>query len=238
MYHAIVNQLSRGNLSSLRWLERPITKDYQKEDLVRIHYALLNFRDVMLATGKIGLDVFQQDRKNVDNVLGFDYSGISTGGRRIMGLNPNKYAIPCVYSTCVAALYINREMKKGDRILIYSGAGGVGQAAITIALHESCKILTTVGTPEKRKFIKETFPSIDDNHIGNSRDTSFEQMILQETDGGGVDIVLNFLAEEKLLASLRCLAYRGRFLEIGKFDLAANNLLDIDVFTKEISFML
>ncbi|XP_035740323.1 fatty acid synthase-like isoform X2 [Vespa mandarinia] len=261
MYHAIVNQLSRGDLSSLRWLEGPITKDYQKEDLVRIHYASLNFKDVMLATGKIGLDMFQQNRKNIDNVLGFEYSGISTGGRRIMGLNPNKCisnlcqmdkifswtvpeswsledaaTVPCVYSTCVAALYINGEIKKGDRILIHSGAGGVGQAAITLALHEGCEIFTTVGTPEKRNFIKETFPSIDDNHIGNSRDTSFEEMILQETDGRGVDIVLNSLAEEKLLASLRCLAYRGRFLEIGKFDLAANNLLDIDAFTKEISF--
>lgn len=144
--------------------------------------------------------------------------------------------VPCVYSTCTAALYINGEMKKGESILIHAGAGGIGQAAITLALHEGCEVFTTVGTPEKRKFIKETFPSIDDNHIGNSRDTSFEQMILQQTNGRGVDIVLNSLAEEKLLASLRCLAHRGRFLEIGKFDLAANNPLDIDVFTKEISF--
>ncbi|XP_046832934.1 fatty acid synthase-like isoform X1 [Vespa crabro] len=261
MYHAIVNQLSRGDLSSLRWLEGPITKDYQKENLVRIHYASLNFKDVMLATGKIGLDMFQEDRKNIENVLGFEYSGISIGGRRIMGLNPNKCisnlcqmddifswtvpeswsledaaTVPCVYSTCIGALYINGEMKKGDKILIHSGAGGVGQAAITLALHEDCEVFTTVGTPEKRKFIKETFPSIDDNHIGNSRNTSFEQMILQETDGRGVDIVLNSLSEDKLLASLRCLAHGGRFLEIGKFDLAADNPLNIDVFTKEISF--
>ncbi|XP_047362256.1 fatty acid synthase-like [Vespa velutina] len=261
MYHAFVNQLSRGDLNSLYWLEGPITKDYQKEDLVRIHYASLNFKDVMIATGKIGLGVFQQDRKDGDCVLGFEYSGISIGGRRIMGLNPNKClsnlcqmddvfswtvpenwsledatTVPCIYVTCIGALYINGEMKKGDKILIHSGAGGVGQAAITLALHEGCEVFTTVGTPEKRKFIKETFLSIDDNHIGNSRDTSFEQMILQETDGRGVDIVLNSLAEEKLQASLRCLAHGGRFLEIGKFDLAADNPLDIDIFSKEISF--
>lgn len=46
-----------------------------------------------------------------------------------------------------------------------------------------------------------------------------------ETDGKGVDMVLNSLAEEKLLASVRCLATGGRFLEIGKFDLANNSML-------------
>lgn len=48
---------------------------------------------------------------------------------------------------------------------------------------------------------------------------------MMETDGKGVDMVLNSLSEEKLLASVRCLATGGRFLEIGKFDLANNSLL-------------
>lgn len=64
-----------------------------------------------------------------------------------------------------------------------------------------------------------------DSNIGNSRDTSFEQLIMRETNGYGVDMVLNSLAEEKLQASLRCLAIGGRFLEIGKFDLSNNNPL-------------
>lgn len=41
----------------------------------------------------------------------------------------------------------------------------------------------------------------------------------------GVDLVLNSLAEEKLQASVRCLAQHGRFLEIGKFDLSNNHPL-------------
>ena len=57
------------------------------------------------------------------------------------------------------------------------------------------------------------------------RDTSFEWDILRATKGKGVDVVLNSLAEEKLQASLRCLAQHGRFLEIGKFDLSNNTPL-------------
>ena len=64
-----------------------------------------------------------------------------------------------------------------------------------------------------------------DRNIGNSRDTTFEQLIMSETNGRGVDLVLNSLAEDKLQASVRCLAPGGRFLEIGKFDLDNNSRL-------------
>lgn len=50
-------------------------------------------------------------------------------------------------------------------------------------------------------------------------------MVLRETKGRGVDIVLNSLAEDKLQASVRCLARDGRFLEIGKLDLSNNTPL-------------
>lgn len=127
-------------------------------------------------------------------------------------------------------------MKKGDKVLIHAGTGGIGQAAINLALHEGCEIFTTVGTPEKFRFIREHFPQIPEDHIGNSRDTSFERMIVELTKGKGVDIVLNSLAEEKLRASVNCLGWGGRFLEIGKFDLASNNQLGMEPFLKEISF--
>jgi fatty acid synthase len=53
---------------------------------------------------------------------------------------------------------------------------------------------------------------------------------MTETNGRGVDLVLNSLSEEKLQASVRCLAHRGRFLEIGMSDLANNNLLGMPYF--------
>ena len=69
--------------------------------------------------------------------------------------------VPCVYSTCYYALHLKGKMKKGDKVLIHSGTGGVGQAAIHLALYEGCEIFTTVGTVEKRNFIHgEKFSSI------------------------------------------------------------------------------
>jgi fatty acid synthase len=51
-------------------------------------------------------------------------------------------------------------VKKGESVLIHSGSGGIGQAAINICLHTGCTVYTTVGTEEKRAFIKKQFPQV------------------------------------------------------------------------------
>ena len=73
-------------------------------------------------------------------------------------------------------------------------------------------------------------------NIGNSRDTSFEEMVKIQTNGEGVDYVLNCLAEEKLLASIRCLGRNGTFLEIGKFDMANDTKIGLGDFLRNLSF--
>ena len=60
-------------------------------------------------------------------------------------------------------------------------------------------------------------------------------MIHRETNGRGVDFVLNSLSEDKLLASIRCLAVSGHFLEIGKFDMVNDTQIGMAVFLKEIT---
>lgn len=75
-----------------------------------------------------------------------------------------------------------------------------------------------------------------ENLIGNSRDSTFEEMIKRETKGRGVDIVINSLTEEKLEASIRCLARGGNLVEIGKFDLLNNKSLNLLLLEKEISY--
>lgn len=61
--HAYVNTLTRGDLSSLRWIESELRFAKVREageaargELCRVHYAPLNFRDIMLATGKLPPD--------------------------------------------------------------------------------------------------------------------------------------------------------------------------------------
>nr|CAI5841268.1 unnamed protein product [Callosobruchus analis] len=128
--------------------------------------------------------------------------------------------VPTVYGTLAYGLLYKGKMKQGDSILIHSGTGGIGLAAIRMAIHYGVTIYVTVA-----------------NNIGNSRDISFEQMVMTQTKGRGVDMVINSLAEEKLLASVRCLSRGGRFIEIGKYDLTKNSELSLMLLEKEASFI-
>lgn len=59
---------------------------------------------------------------------------------------------------------------------------------------------------------------------------------MRRTKGRGVDFVLNSLSDDKLLASVRCLARGGTFLEIGKFDIMNDSALGMSAFQRETSF--
>ncbi|XP_049273459.1 fatty acid synthase-like [Rhipicephalus sanguineus] len=196
-----------------------------------------------------------------DCVLGLEFSGRDPEGRRVMGAVasegmatalaadpcflwevPESWSleeastVPVAYSTAYYALVVRGNMRPGESVLVHSGSVGVGQAAISIALSMGCMVFTTVGSMEQRNFLKRHFPQLQDRNLASSRDLSFEERILHETKGRGVDLVLNSLAEEKLQASVRCLATHGRFLEIGRFDLSRNSKLGMSVFLKNIAF--
>ncbi|KAG5854295.1 hypothetical protein ANANG_G00036290 [Anguilla anguilla] len=261
---AYVNVLTRGDLSSLRWIVSPLrhfTPSNPNIQLCRVYYSSLNFRDIMLATGKLPPDAIPGDLALQQCMLGMEFSGRDPSGRRVMGLLPAKglatcvdadkrflwdvpsswtleqaASVPVVYATAYYALVVRGRLRPGESVLIHSGSGGVGQAAIAIALSQRCRVFTTVGSAEKRAYLQERFPQLNVESFANSRDTSFEQHVLLHTQGKGVDLVLNSLAEEKLQASLRCLARHGRFLEIGKYDLSNNSPLGMALFLKNVAF--
>ncbi|XP_053424237.1 fatty acid synthase isoform X2 [Nycticebus coucang] len=262
--HAFVNVLTRGDLSSIRWVCSPLSHappTSPSTQLCTVYYASLNFRDIMLATGKLSPDAIPGKWAARDCMLGMEFSGRDASGKRVMGLVPAEglatsiqlspdflwdvpsswsleeaASVPVVYTTAYYSLVVRGRIRHGETVLIHSGSGGVGQAAIAIALSLGCRVFTTVGSAEKRAYLQARFPQLDSSSFANSRDTSFEQHVLRHTGGKGVDLVLNSLAEEKLQASVRCLAQHGRFLEIGKFDLSNNHPLGMAVFLKNVTF--
>lgn len=53
--------------------------------------------------------------------------------------------MPVVYTTAYYSLVVRGRIQRGETVLIHSGSGGVGQAAISIALSLGCRVFTTVG---------------------------------------------------------------------------------------------
>lgn len=64
--YAYVNVLTRGDLSSLRWIASPLRHFHTTNpsvQLCKVYYASLNFRDIMLATGKLSPDAIPGELK-------------------------------------------------------------------------------------------------------------------------------------------------------------------------------
>lgn len=97
------------------------------------------------------------------------------------------------------------------------------------------EIYTTVGNDEKVKFLMDTF-GLPRNRIFNSRNASFVDDIMRETDGEGVDMALNSLSGELLHATWSCIAEFGKMIEISKRDLIGSGKLDMGPFIANRSY--
>ncbi len=103
-------------------------------------------------------------------------------------------------------------LQPGERVLIHAGAGGVGLAAIQEAKRLGALVYATAGSDAKREYLR----SLRVEDVFDSRSTSFESGVFAATGFRGVDIVLNSLSGDKIVAGMRSLAPRGRFIELGE----------------------
>jgi polyketide synthase 5 len=120
----------------------------------------------------------------------------------------------------------------GDKVLIHSGTGGVGQAAIAIARTAGAEIFVTAGSEQRRQTLRDQ--GIE--HVYDSRSTDFADQIRRDTDGYGVDIVLNSVTGAAQRAGLELLAFGGRFVEIGKRDIYGDTRMGLFPFRRNLSF--
>lgn len=140
--------------------------------------------------------------------------------------------IPTVFITSYYALIWAAQLKKDDVVLIHSATGGVGLAAIEICKWKGCQIFATAGNDAKRQLLRDMGISL----VMNSRDAEFAKEIEAYTNGRGVDVILNTLSGESMLAGLNSLNFFGRFLQIDKKDIAADNAIKLGIFNKGLTY--
>ncbi|MFC5945364.1 zinc-binding dehydrogenase [Micromonospora harpali] len=124
-------------------------------------------------------------------------------------------SVPVVFLTAYYALHDLAGLRSGESVLVHSGAGGVGMAAIQLANHFGATVYATA-SPGKWGTLRGL--GVAPERIGSSRSTEFEQVFASASGGAGVDVVLDALAGEFVDASLRLLPRGGRFVEMGKTD--------------------
>jgi NADPH:quinone reductase-like Zn-dependent oxidoreductase/short-subunit dehydrogenase/acyl carrier protein len=139
--------------------------------------------------------------------------------------------IPLAFLTAFYSLHTLGQMRRGERVLIHSATGGVGLAAVQLALQAQAVVFATAGSPEKR----ELLTALGVPHVMDSRSLAFGDEVLRLTEGEGVDLVLNSLAGEAIDKSLSILRPYGRFIEIGKTDIFKDRKIGMRSLRRNIS---
>jgi acyl transferase domain-containing protein/acyl carrier protein len=254
---------SPGNLDSLRLTCFERRPPGVGEVEIAIEAAGINFRDVLLASGVIppavpghhvqlgfecagrvtavgpGVDRFAPGQRVVAIALDCFATHVTVTAELVLPLPDSLAAaaaatLPMAHLTAYFALDRIARLRRGERILIHSAAGGVGIAALQWAKHVGAEIFATASSDEKRAWLREQGV----RGVSDSRSTRFVDDVLEWTGGQGVDVVLNSLAGEAMQASLGLLRPGGRFLELGLRDALANTGLGLAPFVRNLSYHL
>ena len=136
------------------------------------------------------------------------------------------------YVTAYYALVHLARLRPGQRVLVHSAMGGVGQAAMALARWCGAEIYATAGSPEKR----ERLLALGAVAAFDSHAESWHPELMAATGGEGVDVVLNSLAGPHLRLSLESLRPGGWHCEIGKVDIYSGADLRLTVFRRNLRF--
>ncbi|MGE2727312.1 type I polyketide synthase [Mycolicibacterium pulveris] len=235
----ILEPTERGAIDNLRLVEIDVPPPPAGQVQIRVEAAGLNFRDVLNVLGlypgdpgRIGGDLAGVVTEVGDGVTGFEV------GQRVFGFMQGGFAsrvnIPFQFlsplpdgvsaigaATIPAGALTTRlafdwaEVGPGDRVLIHAASGGVGLAAIQLAQQAGATVFATAST-----YKRATLRDMGVEYVYDSRSTDFADQILADTDGAGVDVVLNSLTNEGFIeATVRATAPGGRFAEIAKRDI-------------------
>jgi NADPH2:quinone reductase len=120
-------------------------------------------------------------------------------------------AINVPYSTAYRALFHRAKSKEGESVLIHGGSGGVGIAAVQLAREAGLAIIATAGTDRGCELALREGA----HHVFNHQKAGYQDEILALTEGEGVDVILEMLANLNLGNDLRLLARWGRVIVIG-----------------------
>jgi NADPH:quinone reductase-like Zn-dependent oxidoreductase len=119
-------------------------------------------------------------------------------------------AVPVNYLTACIMLLQMGSLKRGERVLVHSAAGGVGLAAIDICKIYGAEVFGTA-SPSKHAMLRERGVAHTIDYIGQDYETEIKRL----TGSRGVHIVLDAMGGEHWKKGYRCLAPTGRLVMFG-----------------------
>lgn len=106
--------------------------------------------------------------------------------------------LPVVLGTAVHSVKKIGEVKKGDYVLIHSGASGSGSMQIQVAKALGAKVASTIRKESKYEFVRKAGADL----IINMNEDDFVDKVKEWTNGSGADVVIDNLGGDVLAKSI------------------------------------
>ena len=228
-----------GGVSAITTQSMELPMPNEGEVRIKVAYAGINFADLLMRMG------FYQPRppfpftpgyevSGVVDALGENVSGVEVGQKVVAAMRNGGQAsfvvapvdrviplpegisleaaasTPVTYMTAHHMLHHLGHLRPEDKVLIHGGAGGVGTAALQLCKWAGVKQVWATSSKPKHPIIKQYGARPIDRH-----NEDFEAIIKSETDGTGVDHILDPIGGDHLRRSLSCLAEGGRLYTYG-----------------------
>jgi NADPH2:quinone reductase len=120
-------------------------------------------------------------------------------------------ALNIPYATAYRALFGRIRTRPGQTVLIHGATGGVGMAAVQLAVAAGIRVIGTGGTEQGRALVKQQGAA----HVLDHKSQGYLDQIMRLTDGRGVDVVVEMLANVNLAKDTTVLAQGGTIVVVG-----------------------
>ena len=131
-------------------------------------------------------------------------------------------AVPETFFTVWANLFGLGDAHTGQRVLIHGGTSGIGTTALMLCREFGIQAFATAGSADKCAAIAQL-----GGEPINYREQDFAEVIAQQTNGQGVDVILDIMGGSYLNNNLKALAMDGHLVMLGFLGGAKANDVDL-----------
>ena len=225
----------------LELVDAPVPEPGPGQILVRVRAAGLNFADLLVCQGRYqvrtpppfvpGLEAagtVSAVGEGVDLAIGTRVVGTASAphgafadytimeARAAQALPPwvgevTAVSMHVAFQTAWFALHRRGGIRAGDVVIVHAAAGGVGSAALALAVAAGARVIATAGGPDKTEHCLDAGAWRAVDH----RLPDYEQRIREAVGPHGADLVFDPVGGSVGELSLRLLAWEGRYLVIG-----------------------
>ncbi len=126
-------------------------------------------------------------------------------------------SLPVAYGTALRMMVTRGKVRKDETVLILGAAGGVGTACVQLAHAAGCEVIACSSADWKLDRLRD----LGANHVINTAQQDIREFVYDTYgkprmgEGGGVNVVVNYIGGDTWVESLKIIHPEGRILTCG-----------------------